>query len=355
MTTTELSTPKRQLKDYLLSDAIKRQLADAMPRTMSPDRFIRIALQATYRNPALLKTSPESFFNCLIQLAALGLDPDGRRAHLVPYGNDCTLIIDYKGVKELLRRNKDVSAMHCDVVGQNDTFEIRFGSHGILDHVPNLRDRGAVYCAYSWVRLPDGTEEFDVMGIDEIQSVRRRSRTPDKGPWVTDFNEMAKKTVFRRHSKSLPLSPESRDALERETDGDALTESERFNAAVPARAVLTEPDKPKRGRPPRVATNGPEDSSEPFPAPAETEQKPSLSVAVLADQVALKLDEEGFKHTELFDVLRSVNFIKKNQEVRLLSDLSKELLQTVLGDWDNVVVRLNHLRKTRAGQQEMKV
>jgi len=48
---------------------------------------------------------------------------------------------------------------------------------------------------------------------------------------VNHFNEMAKKTVFRRHSKWLPLSPELREKIEK--DDEPLTEQERFAAAKP--------------------------------------------------------------------------------------------------------------------------
>src|SRR5262249_4802478 len=154
----------------------------------------------------------------------------------------------------------------------------------------NLKDRGAIYCAYSWVRLPDGTEEFDVMGIDEVESIRKRSKSADKGPWVTDYNEMAKKTVFRRHSKSLPLSPETRDALERETDADALTETERFSAAQPARAFVAD-ERPRRGRPPKAQLG-----EQAFPPAEQTEatiEQQSASVSAL-DTVTAKLKTDGF-------------------------------------------------------------
>jgi recombinational DNA repair protein RecT len=56
------------------------------------------------------------------------------------------------------------------------------------------------------------------MAKEEVDAIRKRSRSGASGPWVTDYNEMSKKTVFRRLSKWLPLSPEVRDAAENDDD-----------------------------------------------------------------------------------------------------------------------------------------
>jgi recombination protein RecT len=69
------------------------------------------------------------------------------------------------------------------------------------------------------VTKKDGSRQACVMSRDEIESVRKRSRSGQSGPWATDWCEMAKKTVFRRLSKWLVLSPEIRDLVEAE-DGE---------------------------------------------------------------------------------------------------------------------------------------
>jgi recombination protein RecT len=362
--TKEITKPqgtKRELREWLQGETFKRELAALLPRTMSPERFVRIAFQAIHRTPELLKCSQESFFNCLLQLGAMGLEPDGRRAHLIPFGQECTLVVDYKGIKELVRRNHDVSAMHCDVVGANDEFELRFGTHGVLDHKPSLEDRGKILCAYSWVKLPDGNEEFDVMSVTEIEAIRKRSRSPNKGPWVTDWNEMAKKTVFRRHSKGLPLSPETREALDRETDADSLTEQERFNAAVPANVLgnsaAARPaarTREQRARQPKLdatdqddagAADEPDapgdrasasnDSAPPAPAPAVSR----------ADEIRLMLEEAGFSESELLDLMKALKLAPA--QAKSLDDCNDQRLEMVVEDWVACKDRLGALRQQR--------
>ena len=58
----------------------------------------------------------------------------------------------------------------------------------------------------------------EVMTTEEVERIRARSKAGKEGPWVTDWNEMAKKTVFRRLSKWLPLSAEYRDAVDKDDD-----------------------------------------------------------------------------------------------------------------------------------------
>jgi recombination protein RecT len=345
-----LAKPKKELKDWLNSESVKGQLALALPKGMTPERFIRIALTATYRNPKLLACSQESFFQCLIQLGALGLEPDGRRAHLIPYGDVCTLIIDYKGIAEILRRNHDVAAIHCDVVGTKDHFEIRFGTRGILDHVPNIPERGSIVAAYSWVRLPDGSEEYDVMSFEEIETVRKRSKTPNAGPWVTDWNEMAKKTVFRRHSKTLPLSPTTREALERDNDGDALTEQERFAAAKPVNAVVAseQPRRP-RGRPPKLVSDlEQQDASAPAAAPESPFESPGAhpTQQALYEQVQQLLAKEGFSEAELLALMKRLRMAPA--EATSLAQCQSNHLSMLIEQWESALTRLRDARSKAA-------
>jgi recombination protein RecT len=209
--------PNAGLRDWIGSPYFNEQVSKALPSLITPERFLRIAITATARTPKLLECTKESVMKCLLDLASFGLEPDGRRAHLIPYGKECTLILDYKGIVELVRRAGDVVTIHADVVCENDVFRHSLGQ--IQEHTFDLRQpRGKMYAAYAMVKLKDGSMQAAIMSRDEIEGIRKRSRAGSSGPWVTDFNEMAKKTAFRRLSKWLTLSPEIRDALERDDD-----------------------------------------------------------------------------------------------------------------------------------------
>jgi len=169
---------------------------------------------------------------CLLDLSAMGLEPDGRRAHLIPYGKECTLVVDYKGIVELVMRSGIVSIIHADKVCENDLFDYDRGE--IKQHKINFKKpRGEAYAYYALVRFKDGSEKSEVMNMDDIEAIRNRSQGYKSAiqynkshPWLSDFDEMAKKTVFRRCSKWLQLSPEIRDALE--SDSDQLADDARI-------------------------------------------------------------------------------------------------------------------------------
>lgn len=211
-------TPLQRVKGLLESDSFKDAVSKALPKHLTPDRFCRIAINAAMQTPKLMECTQESLFGCLMKLSQYGLEPDGRRAHLIPYENrragtvECQLIIDYKGLAELIYRSGLVSVLHADVVCENDVFDYDMGE--IKSHKPNYRQpRGPAYAVYAMCRMKDGSSKAEVMSMDEVDSIRKRSRAGNSGPWQTDYNEMARKTVFRRLSKWLPLSPEIRDAV----------------------------------------------------------------------------------------------------------------------------------------------
>lgn len=232
-TGSELKTAKPMtIRDRLNSQAMKLELARVLPKHCSADRMARVAITAMTKNPMLADCDQASFFRCLLDLSQWGLEPDGRRAHLIPFRNnkkgiiECQLIVDYKGLIELAYNSGFVESVEASVVREGDLFEYSLGQ--ITKHTPwflrqdagKPEHSGKVFAAYCIIRLKAGASKTEVMAVHEIEAIRQRSRAGNSGPWVTDWDEMAKKTVFKRASKWIPLAAEMRDLLEKDEEID---------------------------------------------------------------------------------------------------------------------------------------
>lgn len=194
-----------------LLETSKPQIALALPRHLSADRMLRIAMTSVRRTPALLSCTPQSLVGAVIQAAQLGLEPDGvlGHAYLVPYKDTCQLIVGYKGYIDLARRSGQISTIYARVVYAKDQFDYSFGLNETLEHIPSRDPQpGDIVFAYAVIKMKDGGIQFDVMNKREIDAIRERSASKNDGPWVTDYAEMAKKTVLRRVCKMAPLSVE---------------------------------------------------------------------------------------------------------------------------------------------------
>lgn len=245
---------KRTVQDLINSDRAKLEIAKVLPKHLTPERMTRVALTATLKNPALLDCSPESLMNALLVCSQAGLEPDGRLAHLIPYGKVCQVIFDYKGLVTLALRN-GAESVFADKVCEHDFFEAGVADgKKVLNHKPNWRkDRGTPICYYAICKRA-GEVDWEVMSVEEVESVRKRSRATNNGPWVTDFDEMGKKTVLRRMSKRWDLLPEIRDVINADDDTppplNALTISRpMFNEPKPITDAKQEPPAPESESP----------------------------------------------------------------------------------------------------------
>ena len=107
-----------------------------------------------------------------------------------------------------MRRSGELQTLDVHEVCRNDVFEYEYGLTPKLMHRPALENRGEVYCYYAIAKLKDGGFSYLVMSIQDVEKFRKRSKSPDYGPWVTDYDAMAKKTVIKQLAKYLPLSTE---------------------------------------------------------------------------------------------------------------------------------------------------
>lgn len=194
------------IKEYIV--AMKSGIAAALPSVMTPERFTRIALSAVSNNPKLQACTPDSFLGAMMQAAQLGLEPNTAlgQAYLIPYGGKCQFQVGYKGFLELAWRSGEVRDIQAEVVYQNDVWEYELGLEPKLKHIPADSNRGDPVRYYAVIRTKDGGHISTVMSVADVRShAQKYSQSYSSGPWKTNFDEMAKKTVLKRALKYAPL------------------------------------------------------------------------------------------------------------------------------------------------------
>lgn len=270
-----------EIRQTLLSPDFSSQLKMALPPHIPVDRFQRIVVTAISQKPDLLTGDRRSLFTACLRSAQDGLLPDGREATLQIYNTNVgtsekpnwVKMVQYmpmiEGLRKKVRNSGEIIDWSIRVVKEKDEFTYELGDSEKIVHKPALRDRGATIGAYSIVTFKSGEKSREFMDVDQIEDVRKRSKTPNAGPWKSDYDEMCRKTVGRRHYKALPKSTDIDGFMQHIDDLYDM----RPNAAEPAPSAQVAP--PPKARPRRLqrvvdAAAAAATTQEPGPAAAAT-------------------------------------------------------------------------------------
>jgi recombination protein RecT len=257
-TQTEQSTKALTARGQMLTTLNQRlselepKLGQLLPKFLPAKRFFLVAYDSVTRTPALQECTIPSILKCVIEGAEAGLEIGGPKKHawMVPFRNrktgkmEAQLIPGYMGLAHLCYDAGGVTKVEPHKVHARDHYVPPGGPDSPFEHVPynekcgtcggaaevtrvtknkdktenhtvtecpdcagtGRESRGRIIAYYTVATLPNGSMTSCHMDRAEIQSIRARSKAKDSGPWVTDFDEMAIKTVFKRHEKFLPKS-----------------------------------------------------------------------------------------------------------------------------------------------------
>jgi recombination protein RecT len=203
----------------LVGDYIKKMMPSmqqVLPKHMDAERMSRIALNVIRTNPKLLECNLPSLMGGVMEAAKLGLEIGLLgQAYLLPFKNKKTgtieaqFIIGYRGLIDLVRRSGQVSTISAQAVHEKDHFHFEYGLEDKLEHKPALTNKGAVIAYYAIAKMKDGGYSFIVMSKEDVEKFRdKHAKAKTFGPWVDEFDAMAKKTVLRQLIKYLPISVE---------------------------------------------------------------------------------------------------------------------------------------------------
>lgn len=151
--------------------------------------------------------TPASIATCTYNLAFLGLFPGAALGHayLVPFKNQATLVVGYKGFTHLAYGTGFLRDVHYDVVCNGEEFKYWKDETGPrllhtpdIDRVPTRANIIGSYCLY---HTRDGGHGMRLCNKADIAKSDK-----DRDVWRSNFEAMCLKTAVRRASKEWKLT-----------------------------------------------------------------------------------------------------------------------------------------------------
>jgi recombination protein RecT len=297
---TKPNDPTRTLQERIKKMAA--QFEAALPKTITPERMIRIVLTTIRQNPKLAACPEESFFGAVLTALQLGLEPNTPlgQCYLIPYKGEINFQIGYQGLLELAYRSKQYRRIEAEIVYQGDKFEFSYGLDAVLKHKPCGKRETPVY-VYSLYELINGGKSFKVWTWDAvIQHAQVYSKAYDSSfsPWaskdIETVESMAKKTLLINLLKYGPRKVELSTALSAD-EGDIkakVVEDGSYSFVdyeIKHRQIEAPNDelKPPPQRPPNA-----QDKPETVPAKGQQTGKPSAASSIFPEDEAAALDAQ---------------------------------------------------------------
>lgn len=193
---------------------------------------LEFATQIFQGNTYLWGANAESKRNALINVAlsGLSLSPVLKYAYLIPRNVKkqlmCLLEPSYMGLCKILTDTGSVVAVSATVVYEEEahTLEIKQGVNGYARHIPYVGTKkpGKPIACYSTALLPSGVEHVELLRVWEWEGIKQRSESVKSynknkaageyaadPTWLTDEEEMIRKTCLKKHYKYLPKTDQA--------------------------------------------------------------------------------------------------------------------------------------------------
>lgn len=220
---------EKQKTVYDLINAMKPEIARALPKHLDADRLLRIAVTAVRVNPKLQLCTQESLLAGVMTAAQLGLEPNTplQQAFLIPFNNsikvgnewkkrmEVQFQLGYQGVLDLAYRTAQYKDIYAEGVYEKDHFKYCLGLNRDLIHEPyEDEDRGELTHVYAVYHTKNGGYDFKVWTVARVRKhAKQFSQSYEKknGAWQASdasFLGMAKKTVLLDLLKYGPKSIE---------------------------------------------------------------------------------------------------------------------------------------------------
>lgn len=207
-------------KQYFNAPAIQKAFDDVWKGAGA--QFAVSILSVLQGNPSLKSASNESIYAAAMKAAVLNLpiEPSLGRAYLVPYKGQAQFQLGYKGLIELAQRSGKYSSINAGMVykSQFKSYDPFFEKLDVDFSQP--QDEVAGY--FASFELLNGFRKVAYWTKEEASNHGKRfSKSFNNGPWKTDFDAMARKTVLKSILSTYgPLSIEMQEAIAADNESE---------------------------------------------------------------------------------------------------------------------------------------
>lgn len=211
--------------EVLKSDTLIQRFKDT--GDMNYNAEYGFAIQQLKGNEYLMKIAQQdtnSLMQAMCNVAACGLslNPAEKQAYLIPRKGKICFDPSYMGLIRLATNTGSIEWVQAYCVHECDEFRLMgAGEKPVFESDPFAWPKEGFRGAFCVAKTKQGDYLTTPMSAAEIHAVRDSSESvkkwglenPKAGPWVTHFEEMAKKTVIRRAFKTWTLTDHNQNDI----------------------------------------------------------------------------------------------------------------------------------------------
>ena len=213
-----LQKPGTTVAGYLNSDSVKKYLEGLLKDRAG--QFITSLVSLSNLTPGLAKCEPKTLLYCGLKATSLNLPLDNNLgfAYAIPYGQAAQFQMGYRGFVQLAQRTGQYKSINVIDIRQGELIGWDVFTEALeLELIPDQdkREKQPVIGYAAMFELLNGYTKRTFWTRERVEKHGKRfSKTYNNGPWKTDFDAMAKKTVLKDLlSKWGPLSTEMQEAM----------------------------------------------------------------------------------------------------------------------------------------------
>lgn len=196
-------------------ESMKPQIAAALPRHLTPERMVRIAITCLRTNPKLAECDAQTILASVMLASQLGLEPGVLgQCFLVPYKTTCTLVPGWLGILDLVNRAGKATAW-TGAVYAGDEFDWSLGDSPYVRHRP-CGDETTLTHAYAIARVKGSNYPIiEVWPVEKVWKHRNRfNKVGEKHYSYTHPEMYARKVALLQALKYVPRSVELATAFQ---------------------------------------------------------------------------------------------------------------------------------------------